>query len=106
MAEQSPFKDLDLSSFWKSRLMYDLQFLLQSHGRVYKSQEAYLQAYPEVIAMMGDSHFGTGGWAPSFVEDWFTARVKAGQIVQADGGWRFSEDYRTELLQQLQAYHR
>lgn len=90
----------------KSHLMYDLQFLLHSHGRSYKSREAYLQAYPSVIAMAGGGHFGTGGWAQGFVEDWFKARAQAGQLEQADGdgGWRFSEDYRAELLQRLQAY--
>jgi len=90
----------------KSHLMYDLQFLLLSHRDTFASQAAYLQAYPGIIAMAGVGHFGTGGWAPSFVEAWFKARAEANQLVRGDdeAGWRFSDDYRDGMLRRLQAY--
>ncbi|QNP60587.1 SMI1/KNR4 family protein [Paenacidovorax monticola] len=85
----------------RSHLMYAAQFLLLSHSRPVRSMEGFLQSYPGVIAMVGSAHFGTGGWAPAFVEDWFQARITASELVQADGGWRFSPNFSAALLRQL-----
>lgn len=89
----------------RSWLMYDLQFLLYSHHRgverPVRSLEAWLQSYSGAIAMAHGGCFGTGGWAQHFVEDWFHARVKDGELVQAGGGWQFSPAFQAGLLQRL-----
>lgn len=89
----------------KSQLLYAIQFLLLSHGRPVKSKEGFLQSYPGVIAMVGSANFGTGGWAPGFVEEWFQARASTGELVQVDGHWDFSADFRVALLRQLFDVH-
>lgn len=93
-----------LHSDARSHLLYDLQFLLHSHNRPVKSLQGYLQSYPGVIACIGSDYFGTGGWAPSFVSDWFQARCDSGRLVFDDGSWHLSETYREEVVQSLRAY--
>jgi hypothetical protein len=84
-----------------SHLIYAAQFMLLSHIRPVRSMEGFLQSYPGVIAMVGSANFGTGGWAPAFVEDWFRACIASGRLVQADDGWRFSADHRATVLRHL-----
>lgn len=84
-----------------SHLMYATQFLLLSHSRPVRSKEGFMQSYPGVIAMVGSAHFGTGAWAPGFVEDWFQARAMAGDLLQADNQWRLSPDFSARVLQSL-----
>lgn len=84
-----------------SQRMYALQFLLLGHSRPVRSMAGFLQSYPGVIAMVGSAHFGTGGWAPAFVEAWFEARVAAGDLVQTDGHWRLAPAFSAALLRQL-----
>lgn len=84
-----------------SHRMYALQFLLLGNSRPVRSMAGFLQSYPGVIAMAGSAHFGTGGWAPAFVEDWFKTRVAAGDLVQDDGHWRLDPTFGAALLRQL-----
>lgn len=84
-----------------SQLLYAAQFLLLSHARPVRSMEAFMRSYPGVVAMAGGGSFGTGGWAPGFVEDWFRACVDAGQLAQREGGWRFSPEHRAAALRAL-----
>jgi hypothetical protein len=87
----------------KSHLMYAAQFALLSNSRPVRSMEGFLQSYPGVIAMVGSANFGTGGWAQSFVVDWFQARVAAGELVQPEGQWCFSPEFGATLLKRLRA---
>jgi hypothetical protein len=84
-----------------SHRMYAAQFLLLSHARAVRSMDGFLQSYPGVIAGVGSDCFGTGGWAPGFVEDWFRACVAAGQLIRHDEGWQLSAAHRAEVLQCL-----
>lgn len=86
-----------------SHRMYATQFLLLSHSRPVRSMEGFMQSYPGVIAMVGSAHFGTGGWAAGFVEDWFQARVDAGDLVQREDQWHLGTDFRVALLRELGA---
>ncbi|ARU05055.1 hypothetical protein CCO03_10465 [Comamonas serinivorans] len=85
----------------RSERLYAAQFLLLSHAQPVASQAEFLQAYPDLIAMASSPHWRTGGWAPDFVADWFSAGVAAGQLVQVEGHWQLSEAARTALLQAL-----
>lgn len=85
-----------------SYLMYDLQFLLFTHGRGKVRQAQFLEEYPRLIAL-GDGEFTTEGYAPSFVSDWLSERIKEKKIVKSFwGGLKFSESYEAELLDEIQ----
>lgn len=99
IVEDKGFFALDADA--NSQLMYAVQLLLLSHVRPVRSAEGFMQSYPGVIAMVGGADFGTGRWAPGFVEDWFRACAAAGQLVQQDGGWCFSPEHRAAVLQGL-----
>jgi len=60
------------------------------------TRDAYLEVYPAFIAL-GDGELSTGGYAPSFIEDWFDARVKGGQMEDVRG-YRFTETYGNALV--------
>ncbi len=75
-----------------SSLMYDAQFLLFSHSHAVRDPDAYLDAhYPDLIAMTGAATFGTGGYAPDFLRDWWADAVQQGRVARAGDGWRFTE---------------
>ncbi|NBF11699.1 SMI1/KNR4 family protein [Pseudomonas sp. Fl4BN1] len=84
-----------------SQLLYDLQFWLYQNRHPVADKSQYLLAYQHMIAF--GNGFGTGGYAPRFIEDWFRDRLGAGQIRQSAGGLVLSEDYRGQLLKQLAA---
>lgn len=85
-----------------SQLLYDLQFWLyqERHGVIGKQQ--YLQDYREMIAFA--KGFGSGGYAPDFINDWWRARMAGGQLLQVGGGFAFSAEYRQHLLAQLAGF--
>lgn len=84
-----------------SWLLYDLQFwLYQRHHRV-ERREDYLDAYPALIAF-GEG-FGTGGYAPDFINDWFKARFAAGELKQSRDGIVLSEQHQLRVLEQVRA---
>jgi hypothetical protein len=60
-----------------------------------------LEEYPRLIAL-GDGEFTTEGYAPSFISDWLSERIKEKKIVKSFwGGLKFGETYETELLEKL-----
>lgn len=85
-----------------SHFVYDMLFLLVSTSEAVKSQKAYLEAYPEMLAL-GDGGFTTGGYAPGFVEDWLKKRIARGQIVKSRGRLSFSEAYTKTMQRKLRA---
>jgi hypothetical protein len=86
-----------------SHLVYDIQFYLFAASNRVTSRNAYLEAYPEMLAL-GDGAFGTGGYAPGFVEDWLEERVLRGQIVATPAGHlSFSEGFARELEAKLRS---
>ncbi|MGZ0703578.1 SMI1/KNR4 family protein [Pseudomonas piscis] len=85
-----------------SQLLYDLQFWLYQNHHPVTSEEQYLQVYSEMIAFA--KGFGTGGYAPGFISDWWRARVAGGQLCQVDGGFAFSAGHCQQLLEQLASF--
>lgn len=100
-----------------SELMYDMIFWLYSGLKTAESFDDYfLMAEGQTdydrpchVLMMRSSlvadpyGFNTGGYARSWIHEWWNKRVEAGQIVemaQANGqsGFRMSEDFETQLL--------
>ena len=87
-----------------STLLYDVQFLLYSRAHPVATEAAYLEAYPEIIALV-DGEFSSNGYAPGFVEDWFQQRRAAGQLVTSPASTLvFSEAYARDLRQRLLPY--
>ncbi|SEB92608.1 SMI1-KNR4 cell-wall [Pseudomonas saponiphila] len=85
-----------------SHLLYDLQFWLYQNRYPVPSQEAYLEVYQDMIAFA--KGFGTGGYAPDFIRDWFRARLADGHLRQAAGGLALTPAYRAQLLEQLSGF--
>jgi len=87
-----------------STLLYDAQFLLYSQAQAVTSKAAYLETYPNIIALAG-GEFSTGGYAPGFIEDWFDKRRAEGQLVaDSSGHLAFTQTAEHALRQRLQHY--
>jgi hypothetical protein len=69
----------------KSYLLYDIQFFLYSNSYPVRAEQAYLDEYPDMIALCG-GEFTTGGYAPEFITDWLEKRRSAGDIVTNSAG--------------------
>ena len=82
-----------------SYLLYDLQFWLYQNRHPVPTQQDYLDVYSEMIAF--GKGFGTGGYAPGFITDWWAARVEGGQLQHAEGGFTFTPAFKNSLLVQL-----
>lgn len=75
----------------KSWLVYDLVFHLYTSAKKVTSREAYFEAYHDIL-ILGDGPFSTGDYSPEFVEEWFEARLAAGDILETPGaGLRLSD---------------
>jgi len=79
--------------------LYDIQFWLYENARLGVTEQAYLKEFPNIIVCGGD--FSTGGYAPSFVEDWLKARKKAGVIVKRNGALTLSPDAKERIKELL-----
>lgn len=91
----------------RSRLILDAVLLLRTWDAPVLSYSSLLHddvAGLEVV-LFGGGHdaFGTGGYAPGFVEDWWADGVEHGRIGQRDGGWAHSPAAREEVLEALRA---
>lgn len=87
----------------KSHLVYDVLFDLFASIRSVKTAEAFLDAYPELIAL-GDGEVSTGGYAPQFLADWMKARLAAGEIVEREGQLMLSEARARAVKERLAAF--
>ncbi|OBZ22914.1 hypothetical protein BS643_01805 [Pseudomonas protegens] len=85
-----------------SQLLYDLQFWLYQNRYPVPDKEAYLLVYQDMIAFARG--FGTGGYAPDFIRDWFRNRLAGGQLRQAAGGFALAPAYQAQLLEQLAGF--
>lgn len=100
-----------------SHLMYDAMFWLFSHLKLAESYEDFHDCSREqsdyrcpcftlmlTTCYVADPYeFCTGGFAPGFLRDWWDARLAAGSIVHAGGGYRFDADYAAQLVRSLLA---
>ncbi|MDZ5603820.1 SMI1/KNR4 family protein [Pseudomonas sp. RP23018S] len=84
-----------------SYLLYDVQFWVYQQRHRVQSRQQYLDVYSAMIAF-GGKGFSTGGYAPGFVEDWFKARVEAGELIDTDQGIVLSQAHMAQMLEQLQ----
>ncbi|MFF2959004.1 SMI1/KNR4 family protein [Streptomyces sp. NPDC057963] len=102
----------------RSTLMYDYLFWLFTSGNQVDSFEGYIRAphskersyaQPDyelmiVFCLVSDPFgFHTGGYARGFLEDWWTSRVAAGDIVETAEGYRMTETAAAVLLKELAA---
>jgi len=84
-----------------STLMYDVQFWLYAWSYPNTSRQQYLDTYDQMIAFGGE--FTQGGYAPSFVSDWLSGRIREGLIIQENGVLRFTDEARSSVIAQLEA---
>ncbi|RKN84330.1 SMI1/KNR4 family protein [Paenibacillus ginsengarvi] len=84
-----------------SMLMYDIQFGLYAASNPEVTRESYLADYVNMIAFA--KGFGTGGYAPGFIESWLDERIKQGEIVTDKGGLRLAEGAAERLADKLAA---
>jgi len=85
-----------------SYLAYDIQFYLLTLNKEIVSKEAFVEAYPPMVAM-GNNEISTNGYG-DFFEDWFDARVDSNEIVETKGYFEFSGNYKVELFKQVRKY--
>lgn len=86
-----------------SYLMYDIQFWLYVHTYPNTKKDQYVDNYQQMIAFAKE--FGTGGYAPSLITDWFKQRRKEQRIeIKGDGSVCFTPVYKQELMNQLSSY--
>jgi len=99
----------------RSHLMYDLMFWLYSQLRTASSFEDFVDRPKDsvsydrpcyelmiVFGLVADPYgFRTGGYAPGFVRDWWTARIAAREIIETPGGYRFTPQAEAALLHRL-----
>lgn len=78
-----------------SRLLYDIQFWLYENACPGVTEQAYLKEFPNIIVCGGE--FSTGGYAPSFVEDWLKAREKEGVLVRKGSRLALSPDAKARI---------
>ena len=83
----------------KSYLVYDVLFDLYASAHLVKRPEAFLHAYPDLIALC--SGINTGGYAPAFVEGWMKKRMKAEKIIERDGRLVIVEAHRKGVMKKL-----
>lgn len=86
-----------------SYLVYDVLFDLFASIRPVMTAEAFLDAYPELLAF-GDGAVSTGGYAPQFLVDWMKARRAAGDIVERAGRLTLSEAQARVVKERLEAF--
>lgn len=86
-----------------SYLVYDVLFDLFASIRTVKTAEAFLDAYPDLIAL-GDGEVSTGGYAPQFLTDWMKTRLAAGEIVEREGQLTLSETQARAVKERLAAF--
>ncbi|MCA9647071.1 MAG: SMI1/KNR4 family protein [Myxococcales bacterium] len=84
----------------KSVLVYDLLFDLYTRAHAVGSVEAYLAAYPALIAF-GDGDISTNGYAPGFVEDWLGQRIAEGLFRTENGKLVMADAQRSTVMQAL-----
>ncbi|WP_342512340.1 SMI1/KNR4 family protein [Sporosarcina sp. FSL K6-1522] len=82
-----------------SYVMYDVQFWLYTKSYPDTSRDQYLATYEKIIAF--GEEFGLGGYAPSFITEWFDHRIKEGRIIQNHGMIRFIDSYVEEVINKL-----
>jgi hypothetical protein len=88
----------------RSYLVYDILFYLYSASNDVGTKGDYLAAYPDMLAF-GNGEFSTGGYAPDFVDEWFTHRLSSGSIVtMPTGKLGFSLEFRPSFLQRIGKY--
>ncbi len=81
--------------------LYDIQFWLYENAHPGVTEQTYLKEFPNMIVCGGA--FSTGGYAPSFVEDWLKSRKETGVIRKRNGGLRMSEAAKASLRGRLTA---
>jgi hypothetical protein len=87
----------------RSYLVYDILFHLCATASAVKDEQSYLEeAFPELI-VFGDGQFSTGGYAPDFVSEWLSKRLKMGAIVRHNGSLVFTEEFRRKVLKEAEA---
>jgi hypothetical protein len=84
-----------------SILMYDLQFWLYTKLYPCTTKEKYLEDYEMIIAF--DGEFSTGGYAPGFVEAWFTNHINTGLIEENGNIIQFTKNAENEIINRLNA---
>jgi hypothetical protein len=85
-----------------SYLLYDIQFMLYSETHSLISMKEYLETYPSMMTFEGE--FSTGGYSPSFVQDWAKEKTKNQQVVQSKRGLRFTDDYLNSVNEAMENY--
>jgi len=88
----------------RSCLVYDVLFDLYATSHRVKQTEAFLDAYPKLIALSGG--INTGGHAPAFVASWMKKRVKAGKLVEHKGGYVLEAAHRVAVMKKLGKFAR
>jgi len=53
------------------------------------------------LLAFGDGEIATEGYTLAFVIDWLKARREGAQIVERQGRWLLSEEYRKDVRQRL-----
>lgn len=86
-----------------SHLVYDVLFDLLTTTRTVETPEAFLSAYPDLLAF-GDGEVSTRGYAPQVLGDWMKARLAAREITEHEGRLVLSAAYQQAVKGRLAAF--
>ena len=84
--------------------VFDLLFFLVSEQKNGITRSDYLNLFPDLL-VMSDGDINTGGYAPGFVEDWWTLREQSDVIVpDNEAKFKMNSDHVQDFLNELNGY--
>jgi len=87
-----------------SYLLYDIQFWLYSQNETVKNKTQFITDYSKIMTLTIDGEFTMNGYAPGFVEDWLTDRLKNGIIKKGLFKLQMSNMHKQNLIEKLNNY--
>ena len=83
-----------------SLLMNDVQFLLYTNKYPDVNKDKYMEKYRYI--MQFHEGFCTGGYSPSSVDSWLSARMKEKKIIKSHGNISMTDEYKKAILLELE----
>lgn len=87
-----------------SYLLYDIQFWLYSQNKTVKNKTQFITDYSKIMTLTIDGEFTMNGYAPGFVGDWLTHRLKSGIIKKRLFKLQMSNMHKQNLIAKFNEY--
>jgi len=80
--------------------MNDVQFLLYTNKYSDVNKDKYMEKYRYI--MQFHESFCTGGYSPTSVDSWLSARMKEKKIIKSHGNISMTDEYKKTVLLELE----